>query len=186
MQVVTTKGSSRGKGHKDQARPSQDRRGVRRDAGRNRVGRSQDNAAASGVRGSRRDSGAVATGRGKPQQSTKGAKATAGRANQRGNSQGSGSSRGMEEPNLLTYSPGDDIMFMPGEIREDKPWRRGVFERVHSEDKGIVLVRLSGDPFSVCVYAKQIRPATEKEKKMPTATAKKPQAKEMRRRAKAL
>jgi hypothetical protein len=79
-------------------------------------------------------------------------------------------------------------MFMPGEIREDKPWRRGTFKAVQNESQQVVVVRLDGDPFDVCVYAQQIRPATAKEStEMPkSATKEKPKAKELRRQAKAL
>lgn len=78
-------------------------------------------------------------------------------------------------------------MFMPGEIREDKTWRRGEFKRVVDPDQDIVLIQLAGDPFAVCVYTKQIRPTTEKENKMsPSATKEKPKAKDLRRKAKAL
>lgn len=86
----------------------------------------------------------------------------------------------------MTFSPGDDIMFMPGEIREDKPWRRGVFQGVTNAKEQIVLVQLNGDPFSACVYAKQIRPLTERERDMPSTTKEKPKAKDLRRQAKAL
>lgn len=88
----------------------------------------------------------------------------------------------------MTFSPGDDIMFMPGEVRPDKAshWRRGEFKGVVNPETEVVLVRLSGDPFDICTYAKQIRPTTAKEKDMPTATKVKPKAKELRREAKAL
>lgn len=84
---------------------------------------------------------------------------------------------------------GTRILFKPNAA--GKPSRRGEFLRV--VESGVFEVKLEGDPFTVCVSSEQVTInntspiETEEVSKMPsTATATKPSAKELRRKAKSL
>src|SRR4051812_34813602 len=93
------------------------------------------------------------------------------------------------------WRTGDLLTFHPGEVPSTKPSRSGKYVKLVQEGKtanlNTVEVKLNGDPYTVCVYQKQIelapqqspRETERKERAMPEARL---SAKELRREARAL
>lgn len=94
------------------------------------------------------------------------------------------------------WTTGDLLTFHPGEVPSSKPSRGGKYVKLVQEDNknpdlNTVEVKLNGDPYTVCVYQKQIQPAPQKspqeterkERAMPEARV---SAKELRRQAREL
>jgi hypothetical protein len=100
----------------------------------------------------------------------------------------------MKPAGVQEWVSGERLKFHPGEVPSKTPTRSGIYvklirEHTRNPDLNTVEVKLSGDPYTVCVYQKQIQHTTsptETERMVATMPEARLSAKELRREAKTL